>query len=52
MNYLRAAFAISLLPKRCELRSKAEPKRNIPPVFQDDFSSNVLQQSYLANLRA
>jgi hypothetical protein len=52
MSYRRAAFAVSLLPDCCELHGEAEPKRNIPPIFQDDFSSNILQRGYLANLRA
>ena len=51
MNHLRGAFAISLLPNYCEPHYEAEPKRNIPSVFQDDFSSNILQLSDLANLR-
>jgi len=46
MSYRRAAFAVSLLPNYCEPHGEAEPKRNIPPVFQDDFSSNILQRGY------
>jgi hypothetical protein len=51
MSHLRAAFAISLLPNHCETHYEAEPKHNIPSLFQDDFSPNILQLSDLANLR-
>ncbi|HUS13278.1 MAG TPA: hypothetical protein VMZ30_22600 [Pyrinomonadaceae bacterium] len=51
MSCLRAAFAVFLLPNHYEPHDEAEPKRNITPVLKDDFSSNILQLSYLANLR-
>jgi hypothetical protein len=37
------AFARSLLPKCCDAGAKAEPKRNIVGVFENDFSSKIQQ---------
>jgi hypothetical protein len=51
MSQWRAAFALSRLPKHCDPESKAEPKRNIALVRQNDFSSQFLQVSYWQTLR-
>lgn len=47
MSYRKPAFAHSLLPECYETRAKAEPKRNIVSVFENDFSSKI-QQAGLA----
>jgi hypothetical protein len=47
MSYRKPAFARYLLPESYEARAKAEPKRNIVSVFQNDFSSKI-QQALLA----
>jgi hypothetical protein len=39
-------FANCLLPKYCESKTKAEPKRNVGYVPENDFSSKILQGSY------
>jgi hypothetical protein len=43
MSSRKPAFARSLLPKGCDARAKAEPKRNIVSVFENDFSSKIQQ---------
>ena len=43
MTYREFAFARLLLPKCCEAGAKAEPKRNIVSVFENDFSSKIQQ---------
>ena len=47
MSYRKLAFARPLLPKCCESRGKAEPKRNIISVFENDFGSKI-QQAVIA----
>jgi hypothetical protein len=43
MTERKPAFARSLLPKCCDVETKAEPKRNIVGVFENDFSSKIQQ---------
>jgi hypothetical protein len=46
MTWRKAAFAGPPRLKRCNTKTKAEPKRNITSVAEDDFSSKMLQIGY------
>jgi hypothetical protein len=51
MNRWKGAFAGFLLPKYCDSKAETEPKRNIPGVLENDFSSKILHVGYWQTLR-
>jgi hypothetical protein len=46
MSQWKRPFAGFVLPKYCESKAEAEPKRNILCVPQNDFSSKILQVGF------